>query len=386
LWDEYKNRFSEDELKSFMNFISKIGVMSTLSVREMPVRYNGCSTQIDQNYDIDGIDDYLKLKSRHVNRLIWKALIEAQKGCEIARYRINYNYSTTIMESKLITTLKESEWIPNSDGVFFRPEDISRYELPDDFIYNNTNGLLSAIGFGAKAEKQSQEYQNKSIAANSIGFQSVEEAKKAVEFTKMLREQGVSIESVLNSYKPHPKPEFPESGSINYGRLKGKIEAGYLAAADKEYEIGETSKRTSTGTIDKITYIKAKYTNDDKIMVCQLCHEAMPFKKKNSEYYFESVEMLSNAYFSKEDEHQYLCLCPVCSAKYKEFIIENTKTNAVMDEIMNKILNLNEDAPNMEISVKLGDEEMSIRFVQEHFIALKTILTLENSGKVGNNG
>ena len=45
----------------------------------------------------------------------------------------------------------------------------------------------------------------------------------------------------------------------------------------------------------------------------------MPFKKRDGEYYFESVEALSKAYFLKEREPQFLALCLLCAAMYKEF-------------------------------------------------------------------
>jgi len=46
----------------------------------------------------------------------------------------------------------------------------------------------------------------------------------------------------------------------------------------------------------------------------------MPFKKRNGEYYFEAVELLSKDDFPKEHHSQFIALCPLCSAKYKEFI------------------------------------------------------------------
>ena len=53
-------------------------------------------------------------------------------------------------------------------------------------------------------------------------------------------------------------------------------------------------------------------------MVCQICKEAMPFRKRDGQYYFESVE--SPNMLAHEHHALFLALCPVCAAKYKEFV------------------------------------------------------------------
>jgi len=46
-------------------------------------------------------------------------------------------------------------------------------------------------------------------------------------------------------------------------------------------------------------------------MVCQICKEEMPFKKRDGEYYFEAVEALCKTHLPKEHEAQWLALCPL---------------------------------------------------------------------------
>ena len=83
----------------------------------------------------------------------------------------------------------------------------------------------------------------------------------------------------------------------------------------------------------------------------------MPFKKRDSEYYFEAVEALSGDYFHKEHEAQFLALCPECAARYKEFVKrEETNLNQLHHTL------LASDKP--EVSLKLGELETSLRFVE----------------------
>jgi hypothetical protein len=93
----------------------------------------------------------------------------------------------------------------------------------------------------------------------------------------------------------------------------------------------------------------------------------MPFKKRNGEHYFEAVEALSRDYFPKEHEAQFLALCPLCAAMYKEFV---KKDEGIMADLKNALLNTNES----EVPLHFGDVDTSIRFVETHYHDIKTIL------------
>ena len=93
----------------------------------------------------------------------------------------------------------------------------------------------------------------------------------------------------------------------------------------------------------------------------------MPFKTRDGFYYFEGIAILSNKFLPKEQEAQYLALCPVCAAKYNVFV---TNDDDLMSSIRDKIIK-NDDC---EIPILLGEEETSIRFVETHYHDLKVIL------------
>ena len=93
----------------------------------------------------------------------------------------------------------------------------------------------------------------------------------------------------------------------------------------------------------------------------------MPFKRRDGEYYFEAVEALSGNYFPKEYEAQYIALCPLCAAMYKEFVIRD-------EDAMKELYRALKDSDDREVSLKLGELETSIRFVQTHRQNIKTTL------------
>ena len=69
---------------------------------------------------------------------------------------------------------------------------------------------------------------------------------------------------------------------------------------------------------DKDTYLKESYTNGEGQLVCQMCEDEMPFHRRDGEYYFESVQLFDD--LSGEYAPAHLAFCPVCAAKYKEFV------------------------------------------------------------------
>ena len=163
------------------------------------------------------------------------------------------------------------------------------------------------------------------------------------------------------------KSEFPERPSRNPARRESRLAEQLANAPEKEYETRPRSVRTSRASIDPDPYLKAQYTDDSDQMICQICQDKMPFKKRNGDYYFEAVEALSRDYFPKEHEVQFLALCPLCAAKYKEFVKREEEQEAALSRAL-------QNAEGLEIPVNLGDGETSVRFVERHWLDMKTVL------------
>jgi len=150
-------------------------------------------------------------------------------------------------------------------------------------------------------------------AAKILGFKNVEEAERAKEILDKY-----SPEDFAKLDKIKEKVQFPIIPQVvDPKRRAEKIEDEYNNA---ELINSETKERKVRGYSPKNTkqYLQDIYTNDDKKLVCQICKEEMPFKKKNEEYYFEAIEIFSKTdIIDREMEQPYLALCPECAAKYE---------------------------------------------------------------------
>ena len=198
---------------------------------------------------------------------------------------------------------------------------------------------------------------------------------------KLAKEAGVPAEDI-ELLRQHPeefkqwkvaisaqrqKPACPERASSNPERRRERLAKQLGDAPNKEYEQRDRSVRTTKGAIDPVLWLRNQYKNEAGQMICQVCKEEMPFRKRDGEHYFEAVEALSRNHFTMEHEAHFLALCPLCAAMYKEFVKQD---EGAVVELKNVLTN----ADDIEVPLHLGELDTSIRFVETHYHDIKTIL------------
>lgn len=357
-------------LKTIGEFAKKIGAKSSLDI-----------TQTRNWHYINYTIEYLSLQfdqiSLPVSKLIWDALVK----CEQSQ---NYSYYTSEKKkrvyfypygnSEFITLLSDHQWVPQklSDEesfTFVKPEDADSKLLPDGFTFDNGWKWLSKTSFGEMVKRKEllkhQEdmehelkIQQRESMIKDVGFDSLAEARKVAQ-AKKNDPQG--YERWLARAN---KPEFPKKISPDPIRREERVKEKMVDAEHKTYDQKSRSVRTTTSPLDVETYLRSSYENEDGLLVCQICKDVMPFKKRDNEYYMEKVEIFTKEYLSKEHDSHYLALCPLCSAKYKEFV---KAEQSQLDNIYNSLLQQSECH---EIPITL-DEEATIKFVETHYCDLR---------------
>ena len=138
------------------------------------------------------------------------------------------------------------------------------------------------------------------------------------------------------------------------------------AAPEKTYEVRDRSVRTSDKDARQLArpYLSDLYTNAADEMICQACHEAMPFNLPDGSPYYEAPELLPEA--SAELVENHLALCPTCCAKWRH-------ARATSDADVIAALR---SASSPEITVTLAGELTVIRFVQVHLDDLRAIISV----------
>jgi hypothetical protein len=259
--------------------------------------------------------------------------------------------------------LRTVAWVPQKDGNFVKPCDASRDQLPAGFPFDEGKEWIKKVKFGETATKRSEEYQSANQSAQRFGFETADEAKECAELFRDAKQQGMTVADLRSQLKL----TFPTRPVVDPDRREKRLEEQIDGAQEKEYEERERSVRTSRTMVDPAVWLKNQYTNEAGQLICQICKEEMPFRKRDGEYYFEAVEALSKDHFTREHEAQFLALCPLCAAMYREFV---KKDESAMETLKAALV----DSQEPDIPLRLGELNTSIRFVESHWRDMRTIL------------
>ncbi len=318
----------------------------------------------DPDINVDGLENALESPSTKRSEIIWNKIAVNYSHCIKGKILISSRrdfspdastYQKKIEVSNFGKLLIDTAWLPDSNGDMHKPCDLTLDDLPESF--DRDEKLADRLGMKKKLQKKFVEG-----AAKSFGFDSSEEAK---EMAELKRKDPKGYKKWRESY--NSRAAFPERATQDSERRGKQVGEQYGEALKKKYEPRERSVRTSRGAIDPDSWLRSRYMNEDDQMICQICKEEMPFKKRDGEYYFEAVEALSKDYLPKEHEAQFLALCPVCAARYKEFVKNGEST-------MEKLHRALKNSDDLEVALRLGEWETSLRFVEIHRQDMKTIL------------
>ncbi|NLI08235.1 MAG: hypothetical protein GX457_14260 [Thermotogaceae bacterium] len=323
--------------------------------------YHGCHERglngFDPDIEVEGLSIALSSPTPEKSLFIWNKIVCPNAECirGTIEKSSRQTYENSSKEERISESfgrlLIESKWLPGAHDQFYRPGEIILDELPEQF--ERSEKLADLLGM------------KKDIVAKLAEEAGVNQ--ETIELARELERNPDILKSVQEQIKRKKGIDFPNQKVVDPERRKNKIIEELQVSSDKQYEPRTRSVRVSEATQNARTSLQNRYTNENKQMVCQICKKEMPFKKLDGEYYFEAVEAFTKDIFPKEHEAQFLALCPLCAAMYKEL---SKKDEAVMADLRKALLNMD----SLEAPLRLGDLETTIQFVETHLCDIKTIL------------
>jgi hypothetical protein len=381
LWGGYEKVGSK---KAFVEFVKALGIQADLPIVQTNTRDNPARNElrtdyhragvrwtdsaIDADWTIKHIDTFVRTPTIESSRLLWATLTNARPEVAKARFRPNRQYTVREADSQLICWLKANAWIPDANGDFHRPQDISRDQLPPGFLFDDRNGLLSAIGFEEAIQRQSAEYRRKDLVAREFGFDGL---GAATELANALRESRIDPKTAAALIKQHAaRPEQPEEEVRNpTRRRKGVMEHRDNAPENSAVRRERSIQPNLPGVVAEAkAYLRAKYTNAHGQMVCQACSNEMPFKLRTGEYYFEAVQVLKG--LAQHFYENRLALCPTCAAMYQ--FARSSTDEGVRAAIV--AVDSEKVEARVAVSLVLAGEHRMVHFVGTHFFDLQVVI------------
>jgi hypothetical protein len=120
-------------------------------------------------------------------------------------------------------------------------------------------------------------------------------------------------------------------------------------------------------------YLKNRYTQNDKVLYCQICKQPMPFRLADGNFYFEAVEWLKA---DKRHKEGFIALCPTDAAKFKHANASKDNTEIRIKKLLARTAQQinNSDDDNNKVHITLANTPETLAFSPNHLIDLKAIL------------
>jgi len=330
--------------------------------------HNGCHRRgldgFDPETHVDGLQNALTNLTPEKSIFIWNEIARPYSHCikgeVLLSSRQDFTPDASTYEKKEMVSgfgqlLLEASWLPDKDANLHNPSDLKLDDLPPSFIRDErlANQLNMRKDVSEELLSQAGISQDTFRLAQELEKQPPEIQKQ---INALLQEQRIKI------------PVFPTGQAANPEDRKKRVRKRYDQSENKEYEKKERNVKISGPSEDPKEWLKILYTNDDNILVCQMCKTGMPFKLKDGSYHFESVQIDDR--FKKEWHELYLAMCPNCAAMYR-YIVK--KDEAMIDNFLE---NLSKNDGTYQVPVKLGiNGTSSISFVEKHLNDIILCLT-----------
>ena len=375
---------------------------------------------ISEDYEIIDLDQLLIEYSVPINRLIWNTMKKANKKVLTANYR---RVSTSILNtepSTLVYDLMEDAWVPDKKGKLHKPCDISREMLPDDFVYDNSNGWLTAINFGEVINKNNAKYkENEKVAIEVSGL-----SLKSLNLIKENRFTDEDIKKMVNKEIANQSQKLVipnlEDAILKNAREISKTEVQldpdvlisqteYLKKAQEQFDV----------TLNKSYKNKKRYISSSKVKIgksetkeflknqyqglCQICGFTFDLKGSGGRY-FEIFDWFSEKITKQEtnfiEAGSSLCLCATCHSIVKngdfnaKFIDElkeiGVLSSLTFDEFTDLVQSKTsiEEAPEAfefiemdmhKASIRLLNINQNIFYTEEHFLHFFNMMIMKGN-------
>lgn len=372
LWDGY----AKLRRKELTEFLGTCGVESELEVIKSTITYEHpyfsmlygfgsarhTGTGVDEDFGIEELDALLGKGDPEISRLVWDAARQAGPSAMVARYSPNQSHQPNRARSTLAVELSKAAWLPGKDGLLHVPRTMTAADLAPGYPFASNESWLQAIGFGEEQRQKSDHRREIRKAGELIGL--------PAEFVDQLQEQPPEVLAAMSAevmrklaIGGYSHPGFPTRVSSDPPRRAERLAARASTAPPKTYEIMNRSVRTSDGESRALArpYLQDHYTNDLGEMVCQACHDEMPFELADGTPYFEAPQLLDA--MTTEHAENHLALCPTCAAKWQY-------ANPITDEELRSLLVA---ANTPEIVLELAGATVRLRFTQVHLDDIRTV-------------
>ena len=349
-----------------------------------PFRHRSTKKAIIVNYILEGLDNFLErfhevedadIKNS-MSQILWRyLLVYSRTNTSCFQATRDYFYYTDYRQnypSLLIKQLRETEWLPTSNGIFEAPPNISVDQLTDGF--ERDSKLINTLEIKPDpSEEIERERLAKSKYAKQLGIE-LEDA----EFMQAHPDEFEEFKKTILQKEAH-QASIDESISRNSERRRMKLKQRYDdAPLNKSTMKFRSTSDLSRSERDCQSLLDLYFDEDDEAVFCQMCLCLMPFVRRNGEEGGDCVTLFSKQW-GKELEIDLkilpplnLILCPVCSQIYRDYVHNDLLNQTALFEFL-KLENEGEFAV-CDINVRRDHRSCTLHFDENHLSDIRNIV------------
>lgn len=227
----------------------------------------------------------------------------------------------------------QGKWLPNTTvNGWHHPHQLELVDLPDGFEKDTSRAETLSRVLGMKQPV------DLAPIANALGWTPAQLSELTQRFA------GRSFEDVMSNFEDDDDLDLPEQPVTNPALRQERLREHHENAPSNESVLRERSVQPnlSEEKAQARAYLRSFYARDGGLMVCQCCHERMPFQVQELDY-FEAIQCLRG--LGKHFYENRLALCPNCAAKYRH-------TRQTTDAELRSLI-ISHQAPDTAASVEI---------------------------------
>lgn len=374
------------EVAGFAPFLKHLGATHTFAVIKTnhrgnpkfqrqwyPSRTSQYTIDVDFTLDV-ALSDIVDTQHPALLRTLWESLVTEPASKAFARYRGNASSNEFAFESKLAQALKSVPWVFARDGDVRLPKELLVDDLSDGWQEPPADSLLTAIGFGTreKIAKAQRERLRADLVAQGGSDQQADAVLDAIS-------SGVPPEVFIAAVEEWrlQRAAFPEIPSDDPSR-RAEVAASDAASApirETEEKVRQIVRGQTQTSEETRTYLKQNYTNDDGVLICQSCHDVMPFKLEDGSWYFEAVQFVRGR--KRVHKANALAMCPLCAAKYR--YVRESKDDTLIEDLLAIVVSAGDGS--IELPVLIAGKRRTLRLTGKHTIDLQAALRVAGENR-----
>ena len=344
----------------------------------------------DPAFDIQGLRHALESPNIPRSRVVWDLLARHEKqirGVVESATRQDYSNARRAPQSSIAGRLaSESRWLPNREGEFKRPRELSLDELPDGF--SHYAALASSLGMTAEAdivadtlevsrEELSLLMGNRRAFKKFVGQLQREadgaqapggEEREPLEIESIVEEISAHLSREASDAEPFERPRRSESVNPDLRRERGiaqlQEDMDSEPAPSRRWRLAER-RVLNDESADVRQYLFERYAG-----TCQICDRT--FTQANGLPYFEAVRLVSRTRAKFTDRAGLaLSLCATCSAMLRHGPVDLLD---FLDRAREFLVRAEGGTSEPHFRVRICDANAIIHYDERHLIDLQAVL------------